>query len=144
MIFKQMKRWMTLFIRLRRSGHAAERERGITLFGVGISTAAIVDYGNGNLYENRFNKAWPSNYPMAQRMREIFGNDAIIYVENAGKAAGRALLLHGSDSRDYRILTVFFDEGISSCMIEYGHVLNGSFSLIGEIGRIRSDQMLLE
>lgn len=29
-------------------------------------------------------------------------------------------------------------------MIEYGHVLNGSFSLIGEIGRIRSDQMLLE
>lgn len=115
-----------------------------SLFGVGISTAAIVDYGNGNLYENRFNKAWPSNYPMAQRMREIFGNDAIIYVENAGKAAGRALLLHGSDSRDYRILTVFFDEGISSCMIEYGHVLNGSFSLIGEIGRIRSDQMLLE
>lgn len=115
-----------------------------SLFGVGISTAAIVDYGNGNLYENRFNKAWPSDYPMAQRMREIFGNDAIIYVENAGKAAGRALLLHGSDSRDYRILTVFSDEGISSCMIEYGHVLNGSFSLIGEIGRIRSDQMLLE
>lgn len=114
-------------------------QHGLTtreLFGVGVSTAAIVDYKTGCLRYNRFAPNWPQNYPIAARIREIFGSDIIVYVENIGKAIGRSALIDLEGCQNKRIMTLYLDEGLCSCMIEYGHVLNGSQSLIGEVGRI--------
>ena len=104
-----------------------------SLFGVGVSTAAIVDYKTGTLRYNRFA---PQSFPMAARIRELFGSDIIVYIESTGKAIGRSALIDADFCQDKRIMALYLDEGLSSCMIEYGHVLNGSQSLIGEVGRL--------
>lgn len=106
------------------------------LFGVGVSTAAIVDYRTGTLRYNRFAPHWPHGFPMAARIREIFGTDIIVYIESTSKAIGRSALIDAAFCQDKRIMTLYLDEGLSACMIEYGHVLNGSQSLIGEVGRM--------
>jgi len=57
-------------------------------------------------------------------------------VENAGKAAGRGLLVNNPELNNKRVLSVFTTWGVSGCLIENGRVLNGKDFLIGEIGHM--------
>ena len=52
------------------------------------------------------------------------------------KAIGRSVLLDDDGIKQKRVLTLFNNWGLSACMIERGHVLNGRDSLIGELGQM--------
>lgn len=110
------------------------------IFGVGLSIAGIVDYKNGNMIYNAYAPQWGCYVPLTPHLNRIFGDDVIVYVENAGKAVGRAILLDSEAVKQKRVLTIFTAWGVSACIIERGHVLNGRDSVIGEIGRMYLEQ----
>lgn len=95
-----------------------------------------MDYKNGNMIYNAYAPQWGCYVPLAPHLNRIFGDNVIVYVENAGKAVGRAILLDSESIKQKRVLTIFMAWGISACIIERGHVLNGRDSVIGEIGRM--------
>lgn len=104
------------------------------LYGVVLNLPGTVDYDRLLLRYNTKAPGWGTEIPMEEYLRSIFGEDVVLFVDNAGKAVGRAVLLDNPEYSERRLLTVFSTWGISACMIERGHVLNGRDSLIGEIG----------
>lgn len=113
------------------------REQKITtkdLYGVVLNLPGTVDYDRLLLRYNPKAPGWGTDIAMEPHLRAIFGDDVALFVDNAGKAVGRAVLLDNPEYNERRLLTVFSTWGISACMIERGHVLNGRDSLIGEIG----------
>ncbi len=104
------------------------------LYGVVLNLPGTVDYDRMLLRYNTKAPGWGTDIAMEEHLRAIFGNDVALFVDNAGKAVGRAVLLDNPEYSERRLLTVFSTWGISACMIERGHVLNGRDSLIGEIG----------
>lgn len=113
------------------------RDQKITtknLYGVVLNLPGTVDYDRLLLRYNTKAPGWGTDIPMEKYLRTIFGEDVVLFVDNAGKAVGRAVLLDNPEYSERRLLTVFSTWGISACMIERGHVLNGRDSLIGEIG----------
>ena len=107
------------------------------LYGVVLSVAGTVDYSTGVLRYNSHAPGWGVDIPLEEHLRSIFGDKCMYFVENAGKASGRAMLLDNPEYAESRLLTVFTTWGVSACMIERGHILNGRDSLIGEIGHMQ-------
>ncbi len=106
------------------------------LYGVQLSTPGTVDYKSNILQYNSKAPKWGRNIPIVEYLKPIFGKEAVYIVENAGKTTGRAVLIDHPELGNQRVLTIFSTWGISACLIENGHVLNGKNSLIGEIGHI--------
>ena len=106
------------------------------LYGVGLSTAGVVDYKSGNLRYNAYTPQWGRDVPLASKLYRLYGSNVVVYVENAAKAIGRSVLLDDERIKQKRVLTLFNNWGLSACMIERGHVLNGRDSLIGELGQM--------
>lgn len=106
------------------------------IYGVGLSIPGTVDYQTGNLISNPYAPAWEQGEPLAEWLNHIFGEDIVVYVENAAKAVGRAVLLDAASIKQKRVMTLFSAWNFSACIIERGHVLNGKNSLIGEIGQM--------
>lgn len=106
------------------------------LYGVVLSVPGTVDHATKTLRYNSQAPGWGVNVPLAQRLRDIFGDTLIYFIDNAGKAAGRAVLMEHPEYADSRLMTVFTTWGVSACMTERGHILNGRDSLIGEIGHM--------
>lgn len=104
------------------------------LYGVVLNLPGTVDYDRMLLRYNTKAPGWGTNVALEGYLRRIFGHKIQLFVDNAGKAVGRAVLLDNPEYADRRLLTVFSTWGISACMMERGHVLNGKDSLIGEIG----------
>ena len=75
---------------------------------------------------------------MADYLKKIYGKKVEVFIENSGKMAGRSVLLNEA-FRDKRVLVLFTTWGVSACLIENGHILNGKDSLIGEIGHMTLD-----
>ena len=111
------------------------------LYGVEFSTSGTVDYRNGSLRYNSQAPQWGRDIPVEEYLAPIFGSEVEFFIENAGKASGRALLLDSPELSECRVLTIFSTWGISACLIENGHVLNGKDSLIGEIGHMTIDSV---
>ncbi|MBR2943087.1 MAG: ROK family protein [Clostridia bacterium] len=114
-------------------------EMGVTpadLFGVTVSVPGTVDYDTMTLRYNVKAPEWGVNVPLGERLRSIFGEDKAYFVDNAGKSTGRAILIDEPEYEQRRVMTLFTTWGVSACMIERGHVLNGRDSLIGEIGHM--------
>lgn len=108
------------------------------LYAVGLSTAGTIDYKTRRLKYSSLNPSWGSDIPVADYLKRIYGSGVEVFIENAGKMAGRSVLLN----RTYinkRVLVLFTTWGVSSCLIENGHILNGKDSLIGEIGHMTLD-----
>lgn len=108
------------------------------LYGVSLSTSGIIDYASGVLKYSSRSPGWGSNIPIAKYMRDIFGDDVEILIENAGKMTGRSELVRSVEENN-RVLVIFSTWGLSACMIEKGHVLSGDHSLIGEVGHMVID-----
>ncbi|MBE5799330.1 MAG: ROK family protein [Clostridiales bacterium] len=106
------------------------------LYGLVLTVPGTVDYDTRTLRYNSQSPAWGADVDMEQKLREHFGAHLTYYIDNAGKAAGRALLLEHPEYAAHRLLTMFTTWGVSACLIEKGHVLNGRDSLIGEIGHM--------
>lgn len=115
------------------------KEAGVTfddLYGVMLSVPGTVDYDRKMLRYNVKAPEWGVNVMLGDRLREIFGEDKEYFVGNAGKSMGRAILIDEPEYAQRRVMTLFTAWGVSACMIERGHVLNGRDSLIGEIGHM--------
>ncbi|MGL5435139.1 MAG: ROK family protein [Lachnospiraceae bacterium] len=108
------------------------------LYGVSLSTAGTIDYAGGLLKYSARSPGWGTNIPVRQYMQDIFGSEVELVIENAGKMAGRAEL-RNKELEDKRVLTLFSTWGLSACLIDKGHVLNGGNSLIGEVGHMVID-----
>ena len=106
------------------------------LYGVVLSVPGTVDYPTRTLRYNSQAPGWGTNVNLAGHLRDIFGDKPVYLIDNAGKAAGRALLMERPQYADIRLMTLFTSWGVSACMIERGHILNGRDSLIGEIGHM--------
>ncbi|MFV0362840.1 MAG: ROK family transcriptional regulator [Suipraeoptans sp.] len=108
------------------------------LYGVSLSTAGIIDYTSGILKFSSRSPGWGSNIPIRDYMKDIFGKNVEVLIENAGKMTGRSELVR-SEEENSRVLVIFSTWGLSACMIEKGHVLSGDHSLIGEVGHMVID-----
>lgn len=108
------------------------------LYGVSLSTSGTIDYDKGILKYSASSPGWGTDIPVRQYMQEIFGDRVEVVIENAGKMTGRSEL-PDQDKEDKRMLTLFSTWGLSACLIERGHVLNGENSLIGEVGHMIID-----
>ena len=106
------------------------------LYGVVLTVPGTVDYDERILRYNSQAPGWGADAALAQRLQALFGDTPVYFIDNAGKAAGRAMLLDQPEYADKRMMTVFTTWGVSACMTERGHVLNGRDSLIGEIGHM--------
>lgn len=106
------------------------------LYGVALSVPGTVDHDMQRLRYNSQAPAWGENIPLAERLAALFPAHTLCTVENAGKAAGRAVLYENTAFAQARLLTLFTTWGVSACLSERGHVLNGRDSLIGEIGHM--------
>mgnify|MGYP004517257749 CR=1 FL=1 len=106
------------------------------LYGVLLTVPGTVDYDDKMLRYNSQSPGWGKNVALQDALRPIFGDTTVYFVDNAGKAAGRAVLLEHPEYASRRLLTLFTTWGVSACMIERSHVLNGRDSLIGEIGHM--------
>jgi len=109
---------------------------GEKLYGVVLTVPGTVDYDTKSLRYNSQAPLWGSDVDMEEKLRARFGTKLVYYIDNAGKAAGRALLLEHPEYGEHRLLTLFTTWGVSACLIDKGHVLNGRDSLIGEIGHM--------
>lgn len=106
------------------------------LYGVALGVPGTVNCKTKLLRYNTHAPGWGNDVDMEQPLREIFGDLPVYYVENAGKATGRAVLLDNAEHAKHRILTVFTTWGVSACLIDRGNVINGRDALIGEIGHM--------
>ena len=106
------------------------------LYGVVMTVPGTVDYDAKSLRYNSLAPGWGADVEIEKKLRARFGGELTYYIDNAGKAAGRALLLEHPEYEAHRLLTLFTTWGVSACLIEKGHVLNGRDSLIGEIGHM--------
>ncbi len=105
---------------------------------VSISTAGIVDYATGTLRYSSQTPAWGNDVPIQSWLRAWFDEDTILFVENTGKMAARPFLREPELARK-RLLVIFSCWGLSSCLMDGGSILDGSNSLIGEIGHMTID-----
>ncbi len=105
---------------------------------VSLSTSGVVDKKAGVLRYSSNSPEWGTNLPIRDYLLEHFERDTLIFIENAGKMTARPF---GADPglSNKRILVVFASWGLSSCLIERNHILNGRNALIGEIGHMMID-----
>ena len=106
------------------------------LYGVVLTVPGTVDYDTRLLRYNAKAPGWGSDVPLVEELRRLFGDGPEYFIDNAGKAAGRAMLIEHPEYAQKRLMTFFTTWGVSACMMEKGHVLNGRDSLIGEIGHM--------
>jgi len=106
------------------------------LYGLVLTVPGTVDYDTKALRYNSQAPHWGSDVDMERKLSAVFGDRLQYYIDNAGKAAGRAHLLEHPQYENRRLLTLFTTWGVSACLIDKGHVLNGRDSLIGEIGHM--------
>lgn len=109
------------------------------LYGAIISTAGTVDAEGGILRYSVHSPEWGNSICIRSHLENLVGTLPALLVENAGKTAGRAVLLN-EGAAEGRLLTVFTAWGISACMIEDGKILSGPLSLVGEIGHMSIDR----
>lgn len=105
-------------------------------YGVALTVSGTVDHEAQVLRYNSQAPGWGADLELLPRLQELFGPHPVYFVENAGKATGRAVLLDNPEYGRQRLLTLFTTWGVGACMIERGHVLSGRDSLIGEIGHM--------
>ena len=127
---------------VRALGDAYLKKQGLsfeTIYGVVLTVPGTVDYDRKALRYNSQAPGWGTEVNMEEKLRSALGEHLVYYIDNAGKAAGRALLLEHPEYETGRLMTFFTTWGVSACLIDKGHVLNGRDSLIGEIGHMIID-----
>lgn len=110
------------------------------IYGAALSTAGTVDYALNRIKYSSITPQWGVDVPVEEYLRPHFGEDTVLFVENAGKMTGRAIQLD-SALNDKRVLSLFTTWGFSACFIYNGHVLSGTNSLIGEVGHMAVDPL---
>lgn len=118
--------------------HKLLQAHGFTIqqvYGATLSIAGTVNYQQGLLKYSSQMPTWGNDVPLRSYLQNIFDAHTILLIENAGKMAGRAAMQEPAYINK-RILVVFSTWGLSACLIEKGHIVNGQNSLVGEIGHM--------
>ena len=115
------------FALLRRLTAEYLEKQGLTLgdlYGVVLSVPGTVDYASKTLRYNSQAPSWGVNVPLAEYLRALFGDGPVYMIDNAGKAAGRAVLTEHPDYAASRLMTLFTTWGVSACMmaVSYTHL----------------------
>lgn len=113
--------------------------QGLTLadiYGVVLTVPGTVDYASQSLRYNSQTPGWGTDVNLKEKLHQVLGGHLTCYIDNAGKAAGRALLIEHPEYENTRLMTFFTTWGVSAGLLERGHMLNGRDSLIGEIGHM--------
>ena len=127
---------------VRALGEVYLKKQGLTfedIYGVVLTVPGTVDYSTKALRYNSQAPGWGTEVDLEKKLRDTLGAHLACYIDNAGKAAGRALLLEQPEYEACRLMTLFTTWGVSACLMDKGHVLNGRDSLIGEIGHMIID-----
>lgn len=103
-----------------------------------VSVPGTVDHETGTLLFSSHRPAWGTRIHLLDELHALLGAETPLFIENAGKMCARPYLTD-PDVRSKRVLVLFTTWGLSGCMIERGHILNGRNSLIGEIGHMIID-----
>ena len=115
------------------------QKAGITpdrVYGLSVSVAGPVERSSNKIVFCVHAPQWGNNIPMADYLKPYFSDHTLILLESASKIHSGLYYL---DDRfqSKRLLVISISRyGISGCQIEKGHMLNGTHSIIGEIGHI--------
>ena len=83
-----------------------------------------------------FFPTWEKNVSIGQMFADRFGLEMKVIVEGIGKVCGCACLTGGRSGQE-RVATVLSQwDGISACLIDHGHIVNGKDDLIGAFGHM--------
>ena len=108
------------------------------VLGVSVSLPGIVDRKRNTLVFSSLIPQWGANVPLADYIRPYFAENTLFYIESPSKIHSGIIFMD-----DYfmhkRVLVITLSRGITGCLIENGHILNGTHSLIGEIGHMIID-----
>ncbi|MBQ7486692.1 MAG: ROK family protein [Clostridia bacterium] len=103
-----------------------------------VSVPGTVDHETGTLLFSSHKPEWGTHIHLLDDLHALLGTETPLFIENAGKMCARPYLAD-PDVRTKRVLVLFTTWGLSGCMIERGHILNGRNALIGEIGHMIID-----
>ncbi|MBQ8091979.1 MAG: ROK family protein [Clostridia bacterium] len=103
-----------------------------------VSVPGTVDHETGTLLFSSHKPDWGTHIHLLDDLHALLGAETPLFIENAGKMCARPYLTD-PDVRTKRVLVLFTTWGLSGCMIERGHILNGRNALIGEIGHMIID-----
>ena len=110
--------------------------------GVSCCVPGIIEKESGILRYNIFMGNWGYDLPLKKDLENKFPDVKYVFVDNIGKIIGRSLMWDFKDEvENERVMLLYTSVGISACVLEYGRVLNGANSLIGEIGHMTLDYM---
>ncbi len=105
---------------------------------VSLSMSGTVNYKQQLLRYNSQKPEWGANIPIGDFLHSVFPHDPMFFIENAGKTTARSVLYDESLCKK-RVLVLFVAWGLCATLIENGHILNGTDSLIGEVGHMVID-----
>ncbi len=106
---------------------------------VSVSVPGNVDPKTNTLIFSAPAPGWGTNIPLADYLKPFFAEDTRIVLISSAKTAP-IHYLQDNELAQRRLLVISITPGgISGCLLENGHVLNGTNALIGEIGHMIVD-----
>ena len=95
-----------LDVRRMAGGYLAAKGLSLSdLYGVVLTIPGTVDYDTKALRYNSQAPGWGTDVDMEQKLRSMLGGHLECYIDNAGKAAGRAVLLDHPEYESGRVMT---------------------------------------
>lgn len=106
---------------------------------VSVSVPGNVDPKTNTLIFSAPAPAWGTNVPLADYLKPYFAKDTRIILLSSAKTAPIHYLLEDKLANRRLLVISVTPGGVSGCLVENGHVLNGTNALIGEIGHMIVD-----
>lgn len=107
--------------------------------GVSVSLPGNVDINTNRLIFSSSAPEWGINVPMADYLKPFFSEDTLILLMSSTKLISIPYLQDPELARKRLLVITVTLGGVSGTLIQNGHILNGTNSLIGEIGHIIID-----
>lgn len=108
--------------------------------GLGVATAGVVDVSAGAIVSSTDTFARWAGTPLADRLREAFGDllapDAPIHVQNDVDAHALGESRHGAAAGARSALVVAVGTGVGAGVVVHGRVLRGAHHVAGEIAHL--------
>ena len=107
--------------------------------GVSISVPGTVDRKTNTLVYSTQAPCWGANVPLAEYLKPFFSDSAMIFIESPEKIHTGMYYLEPRYNRTRLVVLAIAHDVVSGCLMENGHILNGTHSLIGELGHMTVD-----
>lgn len=118
---------------LQKNGIALKDVRGVS-----VSVPGTVDRKTNMLIYGAPIAQWGSNIPLADYLKPYFTEDTLILIAAMSKMHSSVYIVN-DEYATRRLMVISASRGVTGCLIENGHILNGTNSMIGEIGHMIVD-----